>query len=440
MTINKKNINNLFYIFITTHLIIWTLIPSITNNNLPLDTIEALAWGSDLDWGFNKHPPTSAFFLEIFYQIFGNQDWAYYLLSQIFVILAFFFVFRLANDFFKEKILSLIAVFLLEGIYFYNFTTPEFNVNICQLPFWSLTVYYSWKIFDKKKINFKDCIWLGVFSAIGFLSKYLFIYLLIAIDSLFFYLIFIRKYKKFDFKYFISLGTFIVLLTPHLIWLINNEYITITYGFARTGLGNSNFLNHLTNPLIFLIKQIGILVPFFIMFFLLIKKFKFKINLKDKKLLFLVFINLVPIVLMFLTSMLTGSKIRTMWMTPFYLFMGVLFLYIFQSQINLKKLNIFISAFLILFVFSPFVYSYISIKEIDKRTDYRGKQIAEKIQYQWSKDHKESISIVLGDEWFAGNLSYHLKPRPVWGGVITEDKLNSLTKFSCIDEVCVGIK
>ena len=440
MTINKKNINNLFYIFITTHLIIWTLIPSITNNNLPLDTIEALAWGSDLDWGFNKHPPTSAFFLEIFYQIFGNQDWAYYLLSQIFVILAFFFVFRLANDFFKEKILSLIAVFLLEGIYFYNFTTPEFNVNICQLPFWSLTVYYSWKIFDKKKINFKDCIWLGVFSAIGFLSKYLFIYLLIAIDSLFFYLIFIKKYKKFDFKYFISLGTFIVLLTPHLIWLINNEYITITYGFARTGLGNSNFLNHLTNPLIFLIKQIGILVPFFIMFFLLIKKFKFKINLKDKKLLFLVFINLVPIVLMFLTSMLTGSKIRTMWMTPFYLFMGVLFLYIFQSQINLKKLNIFISAFLILFVFSPFVYSYISIKEIDKRTDYRGKQIAEKIQYQWSKDHKESISIVLGDEWFAGNLSYHLKPRPVWGGVITEDKLNSLTKFSCIDEVCVGIK
>jgi len=222
--------------------------------------------------------------------------------------------------------------------------------------------------------------------------------------------------------------------------LINNEYITITYGFARTGLGNSNFLNHLTNPLIFLIKQIGILVPFFIMFFLLIKKFKFKINLKDKKLLFLVFINLVPIVLMFLTSMLTGSKIRTMWMTPFYLFMGVLFLYIFQSQINLKKLNIFISAFLILFVFSPFVYSYISIKEIDKRTDYRGKQIAEKIQYQWSKDHKESISIVLGDEWFAGNLSYHLKPRPVWGGVITEDKLDSLTKFSCIDEVCVGIK
>ena len=60
---NKININNLFYIFITSHLIIWTLVPTLTNHNLPLDTIEALAWGSNLDWGYNKHPPASAFFI-----------------------------------------------------------------------------------------------------------------------------------------------------------------------------------------------------------------------------------------------------------------------------------------------------------------------------------------------------------------------------------------
>ena len=53
--------------------------PSVTNINLPLDTIEALAWGSNLDWGFNKHPPFSAFAVEVFYFIFGTNDWAYYL-------------------------------------------------------------------------------------------------------------------------------------------------------------------------------------------------------------------------------------------------------------------------------------------------------------------------------------------------------------------------
>ena len=87
MAENKKKILNLFYIFITAHLFLWTAVPTIVNQNLPLDTIEALAWGSNLDWGFNKHPPLSAFFLEIFYRVFGPQDWAYYLLSQIFVII-----------------------------------------------------------------------------------------------------------------------------------------------------------------------------------------------------------------------------------------------------------------------------------------------------------------------------------------------------------------
>ena len=93
----------------------------------------------------------------------------------------------------------------------------------------------------------------------------------------------------------------------------------------------------------------------------------------DKKLLFLIFINLIPIGLMFLTSMLSGSKLRTMWMTPFYLFFGVLIVYIFQAQINLKKLNEFLLIFLILFILSPLAYAYISITEIDKRTDYPGK-------------------------------------------------------------------
>jgi len=265
MTFNKRNINNLLYIFITTHLIVWTLVPTITNNNLPLDTIEALAWGSNLDWGFDKHPPVSAFFVEVFYQIFGSNDWAYYFLSQIFVIFSFFIVWKFSYELLGNKNLSLFSVLLLEAIYFYNFTSPEFNVNVCQLPFWTLTVYYSWKIYIKKNIDIKDCVLLGAFAAFGFLSKYLFIYLLISVDLLFFYLIFIKKDRKYHFNYLISLIVFLILLIPHIIWLANNDYITIAYGFHRTGLSEPNFIDHLKYPLIFLTKQIGILIPFFIL-------------------------------------------------------------------------------------------------------------------------------------------------------------------------------
>ena len=97
MNVPNRNINNIFFIFGLSHLIIWTLVPSLTNKNLPLDTIEALAWGSNLDWGFNKHPPMSAFFPEFFFKIFGSQDWVYYLLSQIFVLIDVF-VFGLVAD------------------------------------------------------------------------------------------------------------------------------------------------------------------------------------------------------------------------------------------------------------------------------------------------------------------------------------------------------
>ncbi|MFL2888930.1 MAG: glycosyltransferase family 39 protein [Candidatus Pelagibacter sp.] len=438
MNVLNRNINNIFFIFALSHLIIWVFVPSLTNKNLPLDTIEALAWGSNLDWGFNKHPPMSAFFSEVFFQIFGSQDWVFYLLSQIFVLIAFYYVFKLSNEILQNIKLGLISVLLLESIYFYNFTTPEFNVNVCQLPFWSLLVYYSWKIYETKEIKFVDCFLIGLFAALGFLSKYLFIYILLSVDLLFIWLIFIKKIKKFDFKYLISVEVFIILLVPHLIWLFENDFITILYGLQRTGLESSNILDHFKFPLIFLAKQIGLLIPFLILIFLLVKKIKFKLDFKDKKLMFLIFINICPIILMFITSAITGSKIRTMWMTPFYLFFGVLFVYIFKSQINLKKINSFLYVFLFLFFLSPILYAFESIINKDKRTDYPGKDIAAKVQITWDQNFLEEIEFVTGNEWKAGNLSYHLKSRPKWEGFTNNEILNNSSKFICIDDVCLG--
>ena len=438
MAQNKKKLLNLFYIFLSTHLVLWTVVPTFVNQNLPLDTIEALAWGSNLDWGFNKHPPASAFFTEIFFNIFGSQDWAYYLLSQIFVIISFYFVFTLSNEILNNLKLSFISVLLLEGIYFYNFTTPEFNVNVAQLPFWSLTVYFTWKIFNKKEPKVFDLILLGVFAAIGFLSKYLFLYLLISIDLLFIYLIFVAKERKFKFNYLISLEVFLLLLIPHLIWLTNNDYVSITYGLARTGAAEFSLLNHIINPIIFLLKQIGILIPFFILLFTLINKIKYKLNIRDKKILFLIFINLAPLFLMFATSLITGSKIRTMWMTPFYLFIGLFVVYLFKNQINLKKINNFIVSFVFLFLLSPFIYGYISLTKDNKRTDYPGRQIAEKVQLEWDQNFDEPIRFVIGDEWKAGNLSYHLKSRPKWEGFLDNNKLSEAKEYICIDDICVG--
>ena len=407
--ITKKNIPTVFAVFLFFHLVIWTLAPSLSNINLPLDTIEALAWGSNLDWGFDKHPPLSALIVEIFYQIFGNQDWAYYFLSQIFVVTTFYVVWLLSKEFFQDKIYSLISVFVLEGIFFYNFTSPEFNVNVCQLPFWALSVLYFWKGFKNNKVI--DWLLFGVFAALGILSKYLFIYLLI---SLVIFFCFNNFKKKINFKSFISLIPFFLILFPHIIWLVENNFTTITYGLHRSGAEDKIFLDHFLKPFFFLVKQLGILIPFLVMFLFLLSRFKININLKDKKFLFLFAINIVPIILIFLTSIIMGVKIRTMWMTPFYLFFGVFFVYLYQVKIDKKKINSFFTVFIFLLVLSPATYSYISISKTDKRTDYPGKEIARLVQNKWDDNFRNEIKIVVGDEWSAGNLSYHLNSRPLW--------------------------
>ena len=406
----KKNITKAFYLFIFSHLFLWTLIPSISNLNLPLDTIEALAWGSNLDWGFNKHPPFSAFAVEIFYFIFGRNDWSFYLLSQIFVVIAFFFVWKFSNEIFEDKLYPLLSVLILATIYFYNFTTPEFNVNISQLPFWALSVYFFWKSINLNK-KF-DWILLGFFAALGFLSKYLFIYL---ISSFFIYFILnFKKFKKLIPNCLLSILVFFILLIPHLIWLFENNFVTVFYGLNRSGLSDPHISNHFINPIIFLVKQILILIPFFIMFLVILKKFKLKFKFNNKKIFFLISINLIPFVLILLTSIITGAKIRTMWMTPFYLFLGTMFLEIFRKNIEMKNIKKFYHFFIIFFISSPSLYFGVSVFDQTKRTDYPGKEISRLVQNKWNDNFVNDIKIVVGDEWSAGNLSYHLSSRPTW--------------------------
>ena len=142
----------------------------------------------------------------------------------------------------------------------------------------------------------------------------MFIYILIAL--LIFFTINFKKYKKSLKGYIFSILISLILLIPHFVWLFENNFITIFYGLDRSGVSEFNFVNHFKNPLIFLSKQLFILIPFLLMIYVILKKLKFSIIKGDKKVLFLISINLIPIILILITSILTGAEIRSMWMTP----------------------------------------------------------------------------------------------------------------------------
>ena len=101
-------------------------------------------------------------------------------------------------------------------------------------------------------------------------------------------------------------------------------------------------------------------------------------------------------------------------------------------------MNSFLYVFLFLFFLSPILYTFESIINKDKRTDYPGKDIAAKVQITWDQNFVEEIEFVTGNEWKAGNLSYHLKSRPKWEGFTNNKILNNSSQFICIDDVCLG--
>ena len=116
-------------------------------------------------------------------------------------------------------------------------------------------------------------------------------------------------------------------------------------------------------------------------------------------------------------------------------------------MINIKKIRNFLYIFCFIFLLSPVTYLYVSISNDFKRTDYPGKEISRLVQNKWNDNFKNEINIVVGDEWFAGNLSYHLKSRPIWfndlSDKITDIKTNQGVIYTgnpkVLKKICPGI-
>ena len=136
-----------------------------------------------------------------------------------------------------------------------------------------------------------------------------------------------------------------------------------------------------------------------------------------------------------------------MWMTPFYLFFGVLFIYIFQKNIVINNLKKFFLLFFFLFLLYPIAYLGISFANDNKRTDYPGKEIARLVQNKWDNNFRNEIKIVIGDEWSAGNLSYHLNSRPIWmndlknkaSTIKSDEGVIYIGNPQILKEVCPGV-
>src|SRR5688500_10307600 len=100
------------------HLTFWVLAPLLAYRMLPLDALELLGWGQEWQWGYYKHPPLGPWLGEAAVALCGGRVEGLYLLAQLALLAALFYVWRSAR-LFLDPARAALATVLLEGSYFH---------------------------------------------------------------------------------------------------------------------------------------------------------------------------------------------------------------------------------------------------------------------------------------------------------------------------------
>lgn len=406
----SPNYNIYFYLFTGFHLFLWTIIPALIRHNINLDSIEAIAWGHEWQLGYDKHPPMSAWLSEAMIVIFNKKIWSIYFLSQVCVIITFIAVWKLAKLFLPQD-QAFLATIILESVYYYNFTSVEFNPNVLMLPIWAWTSYYAWRIYDQNRLI--DWLCLSLIAAIGVLSKYIFVILLFCFGLMLCYERRIDRYLKKPGPYLAAL-IFLIAIYPHIKWLIDSDFITIKY--ARESISNNyHYYNHLLLPLLFFITQLFSL-SFAIFIFLSLRPKKI-IDLKginsDRKALFLIFMGIVPSIIIVLPSIISASKIKDMWGTQLWNLFGITLFYFFKPMICKEKLRVFYKKWLIISCLPIIIYIVVVTAIPNKYADFRGDVLAQKLTSSYRKqNNNRPLEIVAGSTWLASNIGLFSPDRP----------------------------
>ncbi len=420
----RNTASRLFGCFVLLHLALWTLLPWLTSFNVPLDVIEGYAWGREWLIGTYKHPPMQSWWLEILAVLTGRAEWAHFLASQIAVAVAFWAVWRTGRRLSGDT-KALLGVLLLEGVAYYNFTSPEFNPNVLQLPFWALA---GWSFHRAVKENrWFDWALLGVWMAAGIYAKYI---MLLFAGILFALLVFTAEGRKRwrSFGPYLALAACFLLLAPHLHWLITHDFLPFTYAQSRTSEATA-WYQRLTFPLAFTGAVALALAPMIFLVFVLSGK---RPTLVPKSLRplpafdrhFLHAVALGPFIVLLLLSALIGFRPRDMWGACLWNFIGLWSVTFIVNPLSLERLRFFAYAWggVFLLGLAAIVVSNIFgiyATHAPLRVQFPGRALTESIVSEWQKDEPGTFpSYIIGDTWLAGNVAFyapaasaHTRPR-----------------------------
>ena len=418
-----KSPERAFWWFIGLHLFLWTIIPTITCGNAPLDVIEGYAWGHEWVMGTYKHPPLQAWILESLAVATGRAPWAHFLASQIAVVTAFWAVWQTGRRMMGET-QALIGVLLLEGVIYYNVTSTEFNPNVLQLTFWALAGWSFHRAVTENKLL--DWALLGLWAAGGLYTKYSSILLLAVFAALAVSRPEARRCLKKPGPYLALLIT-VVLMLPHLAWLRDNHFLPFTYAKDRLEEAGpathylkppSAFPSFLLSPIVFIVGQLLALLPAAFLMLVLESGDKNRESASVSKFdrAFLAASTFAPIGITLIIAIVCGYKIHDMWGAPFFNFAGLWAIAAFYPA-GVRLRPRFAAAWMLIFatgLFCTIIHNSLSpyIMARATRVTFPGAPLALQVSEDWHKAYNCPLDYVVGDTWPGGNVAYYAPDRP----------------------------
>jgi 4-amino-4-deoxy-L-arabinose transferase-like glycosyltransferase len=394
---------------IIAYLAAFSLIPMITRNIIPYDMIENLYWGKELQLGYAKHPPLFAWISYFFYRCFFSCPESLYILTQLNLLLGFYFIFQTAKLIFSDKTKSYASVMIFMASVCSVFGNEKFNASTILMSLLPATYYFFIRLLKFNKIS--DALWLGVFSALAFLGKYV---ALLHLGCLGVFVILHRECWKLlrTPPFYWAAIVFAVGVSWHLLWIADNDFITLKYALDKSVNNPPNYFSAWN----FLMMQCVFFATSFWAFsyscsgkMRIVPKDNY--NLEEK---FIIFITLAPNGLLFLISAATGMRIGSFWGTNMLMFLGI-YLLIVNRNFDMNRLASFVKKISIFFAAILFLKLGIArylLCEYDPTNAVDIRKIAREIDADWkNKFGSQKMKILKTDKAMAA-LHIHLQDSP----------------------------
>lgn len=399
------------------HAAVWTLLPTLLYRNLPLDVIEALVYGQEWQLGYDKLPPLPWWLAEIADRLVG-YDVAIYALSQIAVVTALAVVFLMARPL-VGPLGSLVAVLILEGLHYLNYTSPQFNHNVVQLPFWALAGFALHRGLRNRKTA--DWVLLGLAVGLALWAKYFVVVLAAPMAAFMLVDREARQCLKTPGPY-IAVAVALVVTAPHLVWLIKNDFLPLGY-VEQHAAASRGWYDHLWHPLQFAISQFLFTIPALLIAAALFfprrraeeEPATFAADAFDRRI--VTWLAFGPLATVLAIAAVSGRGTIPNWGYPLYLFLGLWLVLMAGRPIAGLRLARILATWAVVFVCFGLVsiIDYAVLPHFDHRHRavlYPGDALGREIDQRFRAVTGQRLAYVIGGIWEGGNISHYAPSHP----------------------------